>query len=262
MRRKAREQRTTQQECEGQRAGTSSASHGLIPANVSRGPWTLRSSFETCFVLLFFRPCKRLRFHACYLACFELPECAPSHSQQVGPRPGIAGLSRRAMTHGVSCRMPAAIGKGHIRGFTLNARSRPFVVIAFYMLSLLAFLSAFIALMRMQEDASEIERLRTHGAVSRAVVTEKKGDTLTRASTGIGLRSASGFSTTSSPINVLIVRFEPHSAISFADLGSRLDAQLCPLHRPQRAMSSLTELLSASCGSTMLSSTAHALVTF
>jgi hypothetical protein len=103
----------------------------------------------------------------------------------------------------------------------MNAQARPFIAIAVYMCAILAFIFSFVYFMRMQEEASENNRFRTHGAVSRAVVTEKKLDTITRPDRTSFRASRSRSRTTSSPINVMFIRFEPRSVISISDYGTK-----------------------------------------
>ncbi|MCU0883599.1 MAG: hypothetical protein MUC44_01415 [Beijerinckiaceae bacterium] len=114
----------------------------------------------------------------------------------------------------------------------MNANARPFVAIAFYMLSLLALIGAFIAFMRMDEDSSEFERFRNQGVVSRALVTNKKNDTIERDAPGGGRRGTSGSRTTSSPIYVLNVRFDPGSTIRYADHVAKPNVPALPAAPP------------------------------
>jgi hypothetical protein len=94
----------------------------------------------------------------------------------------------------------------------MNAAARPWVRIVFYCMSILAFIFAFIFFMRMMEDQSANEKLRTHGVVSRALVIEKKEDTLVRE----GRRGR----TTSTEIQVLRVRHVKKSPVKYADFPS------------------------------------------
>lgn len=108
----------------------------------------------------------------------------------------------------------------------MSATVRTIVSIALYLLAFLALIGAFIVFMRMQEDASDIERLRTHGVVSRAVVTEKQRDKIDRTMPSSSRKSAAH--TVSTPIYVLTVRFEPHSSVRFDEYDDKVDPETLP----------------------------------
>lgn len=96
----------------------------------------------------------------------------------------------------------------------MNAAARPYVRIVFYCLALLAAIFAFIFFMRMMEETSKFEKLRTHGVVSRALVVEKKLDTL--------IRERRRGNDTRTDINVVRVRFVPKSTVAYADFPSKV----------------------------------------
>jgi hypothetical protein len=104
----------------------------------------------------------------------------------------------------------------------MNAKARPYIAIVFYLSAFLALIFAFIYFMRMQEEAGDIHRLKVQGHVSRAIVTGKKEDSITRTEQSGTRRSSSATRTTSSPINVLNIRFEPRSTVPFADYGTKV----------------------------------------
>lgn len=114
----------------------------------------------------------------------------------------------------------------------MNAQARPYVVIALYMCAILALIFAFIFFMRMSEDAKDIERFKTHGHVSRAVVTSKYVDSIERTERS-GIRSSrSSVRTTSSPINVITLRFEPRSTVTFSDYVNGIEDGALPKAPP------------------------------
>ncbi len=96
----------------------------------------------------------------------------------------------------------------------MNPVARHWWALCLKMIALLCFIGAFIAFMRLQEEESELHRLRNQGVVSQAVVTSKEVDEITR-------RSRRG-RTSSSQINVLMVRHNPKSTIPYADLGTKV----------------------------------------
>jgi hypothetical protein len=102
----------------------------------------------------------------------------------------------------------------------MNAVARPWIGLCFKLMAVLAFIFAFIFFMRMQEDQSRVDNYRNAGTVSRAVVTEKKKDTITTQTSGLRRRSSG--STTTSDIWVLSVRFAPKSTVKYADYPSKV----------------------------------------
>jgi hypothetical protein len=96
----------------------------------------------------------------------------------------------------------------------MNAAARPYVRIVFYCLAILAFIFAFIFFMRMMEETSKFDKLRTHGVVSRALVVEKKLDTL--------VRERRRGNDTRTDINVVRIRHVPTSTIAYADFPSKV----------------------------------------
>lgn len=121
---------------------------------------------------------------------------------------------------------------------TLNAQARPFAAIAVYMCALLALIGAFAIFMRMQEISGEMHTLRTKGAVSRALVTNKREDRIVRTEQS-GIRpSSSRTRTTSSPIHVLSLWFERNSPVSYAEHALKGDEAALPAV-PPRATSPL-----------------------
>ena len=114
----------------------------------------------------------------------------------------------------------------------MTVQARPFVAVALYMCAILALIFAFIFFMRMDEEVQNIERFKTHGHVSRAVVMSKLADRIERTERS-GLRSSnSATRTTSSPINVLTIRFEPRSTVTFKDYVNGVEDGTLPKAPP------------------------------
>jgi hypothetical protein len=116
---------------------------------------------------------------------------------------------------------------------TLNAQARPFAAIAVYMCALLALIGAFAIFMRMQEIASEIHTLRTKGAVSRALVTDKKEDTIVRTERSGIKPSSTRTRSTTTPIHVLSLWFERNSPVSYAEHAMKGDEAALPAVPPR-----------------------------
>lgn len=112
----------------------------------------------------------------------------------------------------------------------MNAIARPWIGLCFKLLALLALIFAFIFFMKMQEEQSGNDKLRNQGVVSRAVVTEKEQDTITRQNSGIGRRSSG--STTKNDIWVLTVRHVPKSTVKYADFPSKVKEADLPVAPP------------------------------
>jgi hypothetical protein len=112
----------------------------------------------------------------------------------------------------------------------MNAVARPWIGLCFKLLAVLAFIFAFIFFMRMQEEQSRVDNYRNSGTVSKAVVTDKKKDTITTQTSGIRRRSSG--STTESDIWVLSVRFAPKSTIKYADYPSKVKEVDLPVAPP------------------------------
>lgn len=102
----------------------------------------------------------------------------------------------------------------------MNAVARPWIGLCFKLLAVLALIFAFIFFMKMDEEQSANNKLRNHGVVSRALVTEKKKDSVTSQHSGISRRN-SGYST-ESDIWVLRVRHVPKSTVKYADFPSKV----------------------------------------
>lgn len=103
----------------------------------------------------------------------------------------------------------------------MKSAAKPWIVLCVKCVAVLCLIGAFIAFMKLNERTSELHRLRTAGVVSRAVVTDKEVDTVTR-------RARKG-RTTTSEIRVLTVRHNPKSTLAYADLGTKVqEADLPP----------------------------------
>jgi hypothetical protein len=107
----------------------------------------------------------------------------------------------------------------------MNAAARPWVRIVFYCMSFLALIFAFIYFMRIIEEDGDNMRLRNQGVVSRALVVEKKLDTLVRE----GRRGRS----TSTDLNVLRVRHVKKSPVKYADFPSKVAEADLPVAPPK-----------------------------
>ena len=115
----------------------------------------------------------------------------------------------------------------------MNAQARPFAAIAVYMCALLALIGAFAIFMRMQEIASEIHTLRTKGAVSRALVIDKKEDTIVRTERSGIKPSSTRTRSTTTPIHVLSLWFERNSPVSYAEHAMKGDEAALPAVPPR-----------------------------
>jgi len=106
----------------------------------------------------------------------------------------------------------------------MNARTRPWIGFIFKMLALLAAIFAFIFFMKMQEEQSEIDRLRDDGVVSRALVTAKNLDKMTFE----GRRGRSR----SVDLQVLQIRHVPKSTVRYADYPAKVKEANLPVAPP------------------------------
>lgn len=113
----------------------------------------------------------------------------------------------------------------------MNAIARPWIGLCFKLLAFIAVIFAVIFFMRMQEDQSRVDNYRNSGTVSKAVVTNKDKDTITRQNSGIGRRSSG--STTESDIWVLSVRFAPKSTVKYADYPDKVAEADLPSAPPE-----------------------------
>mgnify|MGYP001584401442 CR=1 FL=1 len=102
----------------------------------------------------------------------------------------------------------------------MNDVARPWIGLCFKLLAVLALIFAFIFFMKMMEEQSANDKLRNQGVVSRALVTEKEQDKITRQNSGLSRRSSG--STTESDIWVLMVRHVPKSTVKYADFPSKV----------------------------------------
>ncbi|NML08383.1 hypothetical protein [Sphingomonas sp. G-3-2-10] len=107
--------------------------------------------------------------------------------------------------------------------------ARPFVVIVFRCLALLAAIFAFIFFMRMQEEEGDITRLRNQGVVSRAVVVDKNVDKAR-------FEGRRGRSRTVE-YNILRVRFVKKSKVAYADFPAKVAEAELPAAPPPVANS-------------------------
>ena len=97
--------------------------------------------------------------------------------------------------------------------------ARPWIGIIFKCLAALAVIFAFVFFMRMQEEQGIVDRYRQEGTVSRAVVTDKTLDQMV-----YQLRKGRSRRV---DIQVLSVRFNPKSALTYADgVAASPDAEL------------------------------------
>jgi hypothetical protein len=112
----------------------------------------------------------------------------------------------------------------------MNAAARPWIGIVFKCLCVVALIFAFVFFMRMQEEQSKYDKLRTQGVVSRALVAEKSQDEIERQSSGIGRRSSG--STTSTDIFVLMVRHVPKSTVRYSDFPTKVKEADLPAAPP------------------------------
>lgn len=102
----------------------------------------------------------------------------------------------------------------------MNSAARPWIGLVVKCAAALAAIFAFVFFMRMQEEQSFTDRYREEGTVSRAVVTGMETDELIRT----GRRGR----TTKTDIQVLSVRFNPKSALSFRDYEEGADVPAAP----------------------------------
>ena len=102
----------------------------------------------------------------------------------------------------------------------MNNAARPWIGMVFKCAAVLAAIFAFVFFMRMQEEESFIDRYRTEGTVSRAVVTGMETDELVR--TGRKGR------TTKTEIRVLSVRFNPKSTLALRDYEDGVEVPAAP----------------------------------
>lgn len=106
----------------------------------------------------------------------------------------------------------------------MNALARPWVGLVFKCLSALALIFAFIFFMRMQEEQSEIGRLRNQGVVSRAIITDKELDKMVYEGRKGRSRSVE--------LRVLHVRHVPKSTVKYADFPSKVKEADLPVAPP------------------------------
>lgn len=106
----------------------------------------------------------------------------------------------------------------------MNAIARPWVGLVFKCLSILALIFALIFFMRMQEEQSEIGRLKNQGVVSRATVTDKQLDKMVYE----GRRGR----TRSVDLQILHVRHVPDSKVKYADFPAKVKEADLPVAPP------------------------------
>lgn len=112
----------------------------------------------------------------------------------------------------------------------MNAVARPWIGLCFKLLAVLAAIFAFIFFMRMMEDQSANQKLREHGVVSRALVTDKKKDELVSTHSS-GRRGNSSYSTTTD-LWVVHVRHVPKSTVKYADFPAKVKEADLPVAPP------------------------------
>lgn len=94
----------------------------------------------------------------------------------------------------------------------MNSAARPWIAIVFKCLAVLSLIFAFVFFMRMQEEKSLVDRYRTEGTVSRAIITDKEVDT-------VRYEGRRGRSRTEE-WRMLWVRFDPESTVTYADFSA------------------------------------------
>lgn len=94
----------------------------------------------------------------------------------------------------------------------MNSAARPWIAIVIKCAAVLALIFAFVFFMRMQEEQSLVDRYRTEGTVSRAIVTDKEVDT-------VRYEGRRGRSRTEE-WRMLWVRFDPESTVKYADFSA------------------------------------------
>jgi phage terminase large subunit-like protein len=97
-------------------------------------------------------------------------------------------------------------------GVTVTNAARPWIGLVFKCLAGIAVIFAFVFFMQMDEERSLVDRYRTEGTVSRAVVTEKSLDQV--------VYSGRKGRTRTEDIQVLSVRFNPKSQLMYADFAA------------------------------------------
>lgn len=112
----------------------------------------------------------------------------------------------------------------------MNAVARPWIGLCFKLMAVLAAIIAFIFFMRMMDDQSANQKLREHGVVSRALVTDKKKDELVSTHSS-GRRGNSSYTTTSD-LWVLHIRHVPKSTVKYADFPAKVKEDELPVAPP------------------------------
>ncbi len=112
----------------------------------------------------------------------------------------------------------------------MNAVARPWIGLCFKLMAVLAAIIAFIFFMRMMDDQSANQKLREHGVVSRALVTDKKKDELVSTHSS-GRRGNSSYTTTSD-LWVLHIRHVPKSTVKYADFPGKVKEDELPVAPP------------------------------
>lgn len=106
----------------------------------------------------------------------------------------------------------------------MPASARPWIIVMFRCLCILALVFAFVFFMRMQEEQSTIDRYRAQGNVSRALVIEKNLD-------AIVLEGRAG-RTRSQAVQLVRVRYVPDSTVRYADFPARVREANLPAPPP------------------------------
>lgn len=110
----------------------------------------------------------------------------------------------------------------------MNAVARPWIGLCFKLMAVLALIFAFVFFMRMDEVRSEVNRYKSKGTVSRAVVTDMSLDKLVYEGTS-GRRGRGGSSSRTEDIQVLNVRFDAKSTVKFADYPVKVSEANLPV---------------------------------
>lgn len=112
----------------------------------------------------------------------------------------------------------------------MKAAARPWLGLVFKCLSVLALVFAFIFFMRMMDEQSENDKLRSQGVVSRALVTDKKQDS--SVSTHRSGRKGRSSYTTTNELWLLNVRHVPKSTVKYADFPGKVKEANLPVAPP------------------------------
>jgi hypothetical protein len=119
-------------------------------------------------------------------------------------------------TTGLNPKLPLTL----VHPKSMNSTSKYWSSICLKMISILCFIGVFIAFMRLDEEEMKLKRFQTKGVISQAVVTDKKEDELVRQ----GRKGKSS----KRAINVVTVRHNPKSTVTYADYGKKVQESDLP----------------------------------